>query len=411
MQALAGATRRFREHRAARHDAIRRETEREIEETLRAAGAAHADETRGALLEQARVLDRRRDWHAGRARGQRDRFERVAACGEGQARATCHACGDEHDLPVRCDVWRVCVSCRAKAALERRARFGRGRVRALRVAQRTGRLSRFRRGRWTEKHMTLTVPHVVGATDRETVRLRIDLGFAAWRLFTIALRKHWLEHAAAAHVAGGLKKSEALARARAERARSPERFYRFFEWTPGHDQLGHPHFHVWMLCGWIRPSVDRVDVGRVFAPGGGALRGRADCRRASDHTRAAEWMRELVKLRDAVKLSRLELEGRAGEDLVEYADGWTIVDASNGGRVADEVLGALYEALESRRVSQASLGLLDGRELAVCGQCGERGTLVVRLLPVTVLTTPAANANACTSGERGPPGTYAATTA
>ncbi len=165
VQSLAVTTRRFREHRAARHDAIRRETEREIEATLRAAGEAHAEETRAALHEQARALDRRRDWHAGRARGQGDRFERVAACGEGKARATCHACGDEHDLPVRCDVWRVCVSCRAKAAIERRARFGRGRVRALRVAHRTGRLSRFRRGRWTEKHMTLTVPHVVGATD------------------------------------------------------------------------------------------------------------------------------------------------------------------------------------------------------------------------------------------------------
>jgi hypothetical protein len=403
VQALAAATHRFREHRAARHDAIRRETEREIEATLRAAGDAHADETREALFEQARALDRRRDWHAGRARGQRDRFERVAACGEGKARATCHACGDEHDLPVRCDVWRVCVSCRAKAALERRARFGRGRARALRVAQRTGRLSRFRRGRWTEKHMTLTVPHVVGATDRETVRLRIDLGFAAWRLFTIALRKHWLERAAAGHVAGGMKKSEALTRARAEHARSPERFYRFFEWTPGHDQLGHPHFHVWMLCGWIDHRWIASTWGACLRRAGACFEGEAIVDVRQIRTRAGEWMRELVKLRDAVKLSRLELEGRGGEDLVEYADGWTIVDASNGGRVADEVLGALYEALESRRVSQASLGLLDGRELAECDQCGERGTLVVRLLPPAVMLASPANANAYPWAERGPP--------
>jgi hypothetical protein len=189
VQALAAATSRFREYRAARHDAIRRDTEKEIVDTVRAAGEAYAAETREGLYERARALDRRRDWHASRARGQRDRFERVAACGEGKARATCHACGDEHELPVRCDVWRVCVSCRAKAALERRARFGRGRAKALRIAHRTGRLSRFRPGRWTEKHMTLTVPQVVGATDRATVRLRIDLGFSAWLLFTLALRK------------------------------------------------------------------------------------------------------------------------------------------------------------------------------------------------------------------------------
>jgi hypothetical protein len=92
-------------------------------------------------------------------------------------------------------------------------------------------------------------------------------------------------------------------------------------------------------------------------------------------------MRELAKLRDAIKLSRLELDGRGGEDVVEYADGWTIVDVSTGGRVSDDVLGALYEALESRRVSQASLRLLPRHEAAICGQCGERGTLVVRLLP------------------------------
>lgn len=401
--ALAETTRRFRELRAARHDAIRRETESEIVSTLRATGEARADETRAELVEYARALDRRRDWHAARARGQRDRFERVAACGEGKARATCHACGDEHDLPVRCDVWRVCVSCRAKAAIERRARFGRGRAKALRVAHRTGRLSRFRRGRWSEKHMTLTVPHVVGATDRATVRLRIDLGFAAWRLFTIALRKYWLAHAVAAYVAGGMNRREALGRVHAERAISPERFYRFFEWTPGHDLCGHPHFHVWMLCGWI-------EHGWIARTWGACLR-RAGCSFEGDpivdvraiRTRPGEWMRELVKLRDAVKLSRLELAGRGGEDLVEYADGWTIVDASAGGRVSAEVLGALYEALESRRVSQASLGLLDGRELAVCGHCGERGTLVVRLLPTVVFATPAANDSPPPSMERGPP--------
>jgi hypothetical protein len=403
VQALAEATKRFREYRAARHDAIRRGTEKEIDETLRAAGAVHAEETRAELLEHARALDRRRDWHAGRARGQRDRFERVAACGEGKARATCHACGDEHDLPVRCDVWRVCVSCRAKAAIERRARFGRGRARALRVAQRTGRLSRFRRGRWTEKHMTLTVPHVVGATERETVRLRIDVGFAAWRFFTIALRKHWLERAAAVHVARGMNQREALARARAERAQSPERFYRFFEWTPGHDQLGHPHFHVWMLCGWVDQGWIASTWGTCLRRAGASFDGEPIVDVRQIRTRAGEWMRELVKLREAVKLSRLELEGRGGEDLVEYADGWTIVDASNGGRVPDEVLGALYEALESRRVSQASLGLLEGRELAVCAACGERGMLVVRLLPLETMASPVANANADPLEERGPP--------
>jgi hypothetical protein len=43
-----------------------------------------------------------------------------------------------------------------------------------------------------------------------------------------------------------------------------------------------------------------------------------------------------------------------------------------------EVLGALNESFESKRVSQGSLHLLPGREPAACGQCGERRTLEVR---------------------------------
>jgi hypothetical protein len=381
LQALATKTLRFREQRAARHDARGRDAERDIEETLRALENVCSDEARAQLEQHVRDLDRRRDWHTTRARGQRDRFDRVAGCGEGKARATCHTCGDGHDLPVRCDIWRVCMSCRANAAYERRARFGRGRATALRIAHRTG---RFRgRGRWTEKHMTLTVPHVMGATAHETVRLRVDAGFRAWRLFSLALGKRWRKQAAAAYLAGGMKEGEAIARARSELAASPARFYRFFEWTPGEDLLGHPHFHIWMLCGWI----DHDWIAKTW----GACLRRAGCALDRDpivdirRIRTRAWMREIVKTRDAVKLSRLELEGRGGEDVVQYADGWTIVDAANGGRVPDDVLGALYEALESRRVSQPSLGLLDARELATCRACGEQGTLVVQLLPAAMV--------------------------
>jgi hypothetical protein len=65
--------------------------------------------------------------------------------------------------------------------------------------------------------------------------------------------------------------------------------------------LGHPHFHVWLLCGWI----DHAWIARAW----GACLRRAGCRFEGEvivdvrriRTRAREWMRELVKMRDAVK--------------------------------------------------------------------------------------------------------------
>ena len=66
-----------------------------------------------------------------------------------------------------------------------------------------------------------------------------------------------------------------------------------------------------------------------------------------------------------------------------------------------EVLGALNESFESKRVSQGSLHLLPGREPAACGQCGERRTLEVRLrLPAGFLAI--ANANSLEAAVRGP---------
>ena len=391
---LGIATRAFRELRAQAHDSRRREADQKLKETLsfverRKAEKQSWGETEDSpdaaiadLHNEARRIEARRDWHANRARGHRDRFERVSACGSGRARAKCEECGAEHELPVRCDVWRVCLGCRAQSAIERRARFGRGRVAAVRRSGRAGLFSSRRRGgRWSEKHMTLTIPHLDVDGDAETVRHRVSSIFEAWRRFTISLRKHWLGQRISVLLGLGLKRSEARARARVEQRIAPERYYRFFEWTPGHDLKGHPHFHVWMLC----PFLDRDWVSSTWAA---SLRGVGCALEVSPivdvreiRTRPNEMARELLKTKDAIKLSRLEIVGRAGQDLIEYADGWTIVDAVASGRVPVPLLAALYEALEARRVSQASLGLLSPHELAICAECGEQGAMVVRMLP------------------------------
>jgi hypothetical protein len=391
---LGIATRAFREVCARKHDTLRRAADDQLKTTLafveqrkaeRQSWGETADSPDDAIADlhhEARRIEARRDWHANRARGHRDRFERVRACGSGKARAHCEECGAEHDLPVRCDVWRVCLGCRAQSAIERRARFGRGRAAAVRRTSRAGLFSPRRRGgRWSEKHMTLTIPHLHVEGDAATVHHRVSSIFDAWRSFTISLRKHWLVQRVSALLGLGLKRAEARARAKAEQRLAPERYYRFFEWTPGSDLQGHPHFHVWLLC----PFLDHAWVARTW---GNALRGVGvafeddpivDVREV--RTRPNEMARELLKTKEAIKLSRLETSGRGGQVIVEYADGWTIVDVVESGRVPVSLIAALYEALEARRVSQASLGLLAPHELAICGECGEQGAMVIRMLP------------------------------
>jgi hypothetical protein len=229
--------------------------------------------------------------------------------------------------------------------------------------------------------MTLTIPHLDVEGDAATVRHRVSLIFEAWRLFTISLRKYWFAQRVSVLRGLGLKQGEARARTKAEKRIAPERYYRFFEWTPGHDLKGHPHFHVWLLC----PFLDRDWVSSTWAASlrgvGAVLEGNPIVDVREIRTRPNEMARELLKTKEAIKLSRLEIVGRAGQDLIEYADGWTIVDAVASGRVPVPLLAALYEALEARRVSQASLGLLAPHELAICGECGEQGAMVIRMLP------------------------------
>lgn len=347
---------------------------------------------RGAT--DARTVDALRDavssrrWHLARARGQRERFAKVRGCGARVMVAACKSCGTERK-PVHeaCGVRRVCPRCDVAGASERRARFGRARGRVLVDAHRYGLFRKVRRGgAYSEKMLTLTVPHfgiedasgVVRAESRDTLHARISAAFRAWPVFLRRLNR-WFKGAGAEFVA----------------------LHRSFEWTPGKDGEGHPHFHVWLWCPF-------VDVWLIRAWWAEALRSvgwrvdvddedrdviRVDLRRLRSVNVAA--VRELMKggRRSALTLSRVEFasakdadawrafmrgawrDGASGPgmDAFSYAEGWTIGDVKG---CAADVVARLYMALEGRRLTQASSGFFVDDEPAACECCGASFFLV-----------------------------------
>jgi len=335
-----------------------------------------------------------REWHEGRKEGQRFRFDRVRACGTRFLVAGCGVCGtDRHGIPEGCGVRRVCKRCDVAGAIGRRARFGRARGRAFVHGHRYGLSRRNRRGgRYSEKMLTLTIPHALRADATGIVKeaadgffmndvaARVIAAFEAWPRFLKKLNRHWRSlGSAASHVV----------------------YHRAFEWTPGRsDNHGHPHFHVYL---WS-PFVDRLlirawwaealrEVGWPVAEdedGNPKLSTRIQMLRSN----GVSEVRELIKggQRGALTLSRLAFvdgaEGvnlrrgfRKGEpvgpgvDAFKYAEGWTLGDVED---CSDDVRAQLYKVLEARRLTQASRGFFLEEDPVSCACCGAQGMFRVR---------------------------------
>lgn len=294
-------------------------------------------------------------WHLGRAKGQGRRFSDVRTCGEGGG-AIVRECGGSSTFCHACRIGRVCVSCRAHMAMQRRARFGRGRVHALENARREG---LFRRGRvlnapgggtWAERHLTLTAPHSMSAGDA------IRAMFIAWREFSKAFSR-WTRSKPYRAIHGYNR---------------PD-FWRAFEWTPGSDGLGHPHFHVWMLSPFL--PVDKVRDWWTLALRKAGFAGVIDRREAKRQgvppsfaridlrmirTPSGDFGRELFKRENAIRMSELHVQREGGEIVQAYADGWTLTEVykpKHGGknvRIDPELAARVYEGLEARRLAQSS---------------------------------------------------------
>jgi hypothetical protein len=346
-------------------------------------------------------------WHEGRARGQRERFMSLAHCGVGRVRITCRKCGKSHETPQHCGVNRLCAGCQARRTQRRRARFLRARQELIRTK---------RPQHWTEKHITITIPHRTIGTDAETVRDRVETLFRVWRRWTLSLQAH-------------------IRRTVPERHRRQVSWYRVFEWTPGADMLGHPHAHAWFLGPWIpiedwargprgraiqlaepasmaptsRPpprleTAPRLRLRRTgISPGvaandGGTrhkvhpgarswLRSALAAEGINEQTprlqiaglelAAADHMREIIK-HDGTKLTVRDTRIRAtttarARALAQYFEPWSIVAVADSGRVPETTIAELYKALEGHRLSQGSSGFLARakREPMEC-PCGSR---------------------------------------
>ena len=386
--------------------------------TLRAAAAMGTPrrvvEPDAAALLRAAVGSQR--WHDQRARGQEARFAKLAHCGARLRVARCGWCNEDgKQVPDGCGVGRLCGRCAVLAAKRRRARFGRARGRVIVAAKRQGLTRQHRRGgRYTEKMLTLTVPHVT----REGLEARalVLAGEACSATLTHRERKRAAARAKAARALAELgtvkARVELLWRAwpRFRRAlvehleirgeHTWTKLHRAFEWTPGGDALGHPHFHLWMWCPyldaralaalWTEAILDAG--GEVPRTADGMARIQIQIFRTFDGN-AAE---ELLKggKREALTLSRLyhgetspdratsgraHPRGHGPESAFDYADGWTLADVFNS-TATPETIAALYEVLEGKRLTQASAGFFGQDEPASCPCCTGQGQFRVRFM-------------------------------
>lgn len=314
-------------------------------------------------------------WHVSRGRGSLERFPRVRDCGlkktnsrRNKAIATCtRSCGLIRKIDLGCCVGRLCLECRAAAATFRKQRLLEAQNRIMKRLRRSGLASKYRGDdRWGAKFFTLTAPHcsvedIAGMRElcesrgigelAMTVAARVLLVREAWRYFSIELQK-WAK----------LEVEHVRHRARVA-------WYRAFEWTPGGDEHGHPHFHVWIVCPYLPQELVREWWGHALERAG--LHGASRRSLVVDIRDWTQPIHELVKGAKAIKGQR--------PDVAQYIEGWSIVDTINGSRIGPEVAARLYEALDGARLVQTSTRFL-ARLVDLCPSCGCHGSTDVRIV-------------------------------
>lgn len=359
-----------------------------VQETAREYRAARHE----GDAEVMRAAERRGEWHARRARGQIERFRRVRGCGERSLVVTCGRCGDRGEpIAESCGVRRLCPRCSGRFAIRSRARFGHARARLAEAARAEGKDYKWRHGgRWGEKMLTLTLPHFERdpapmlfpgsahcsrwAAYPTTTEARVAAAFEAWRLFSRKLQAWARSH-----------KHHGIA------------WLRSFEWTPGDDGLGHPHFHVWLFAPFLPrraehrcsscgqrgcAPVDRWwaealrEVGVPVQGAGADVRVKLQTFEPLSRDVVAEVLKGGV--RQALAASRLGVAGYGPTDAVDYAAGWSMTVESEG--CPAHVVAALYRALEGRRLNQASRGFFEADAPAQCECCGSSGWFHVELV-------------------------------
>lgn len=278
-------------------------------------------------------------WHRARVEGQEKRFERIAECGAVRWMLERHDGQGTTARPLksRCDCWRICRGCldRRKWKLSTGIMQQRERAFALHARQRA-RWYGGAEGRWSERLLTLTVPH--GDSPGSDARMLTR----GWRELSRRIARHMREDRGAAV--------------------SPV-WVRAMEVAPS-QAGGHAHLHVW----WFGPFIDhawlRATWGAILERMGAkvprvvyseALRKSVDKRfKVWVRTRRGQHGRSLPTVPWPV------VDVRSGRDAgaAQYAQKVGVVlYVSKGAKEATERLHPLhaatvYEALESARCVQ-----------------------------------------------------------
>jgi len=353
-----------------------------------------------AIAEQERDAMASARWYEGRAGAQIPRFDTIRACGSRVLHVGCRPCGQElcAPIPCRCGVVRVCEACADAIALKREKRIAAARAAAILKADDRGlfHAGRAGLGAWSEKMLTLTVPHieleaveagseVAGETTgyglHTTIAARIAALRLAWPRFMRSLRRFITKHE-------GKTNAKAF------------RYFRFLEWTRGHDGQGHPHFHVYllspfldqrMIAGMWARALDAVGVGPSIPLSCGRCASGEGCPLAELDAKGApkpsphvivdirrlygyqpQQLRELIK-----RGERTAIECRLGplqcaDQVTQYANGWTMADAFDelGDAQMVDAKRDVYIALEGRRMAQGARGFLLPLPSPSCSWCG-----------------------------------------
>jgi hypothetical protein len=426
------ATRKFRLAQAGRHAARSKLARREASRLKRRLKKGlpeemdkiHPEARRFLLAElQQRAVDHEStaSWHAGRARGQRERFFDLQRCGDGWADITCKCCEKENAKDggnrgrrrrkVGCSVNRACVACRDRRANHRRAIFWRARADVLDECRSRGLLRNKRRGgRWSEKDFTLTLPDAA-ITGKYATERRIKILFKAWRTFTRRMSRHFRERP---HMP-----FDALTR-----KRLAPWWHAAFEITPGADGFGHAHWHVWFVGPWIRQDDIRKWWAEALRKEGIGVAAEDLIKPVLREVRCHSIVSEVYKGSERIKLVPKETKNKRGaarrrqaEDSdqrphhVDYIEGWSISTVGKKGKpnMSANTQARVYMALEKRRTVRCTRGfLMRGYKANACPACGNAWFVtnaatgeVVPAMQATVTTWRSPRWEA--PAERGPP--------
>lgn len=329
-------------------------------------------------------------WHMQRARGTRERFERMADCQQVEAiDIKCERCGHSATRGARCRTALVCLSCRGKISYEKRAKLSVNRAVAIDLCATRGLFLNRPGGRWSEKLVTLTCPHF---PELDVVE-RVELVKRSWGYFSRELNR-WL------------KLHPDASRFKDRQGNGLARWYRNLEWTTGHElkversfgdgsSYGHPHVHLWFLGPWLPGAAAKDDPRdnvirnlwrnalRLGAQHFPALKGKVGPKRYRRWALSEPWEFREMKGLDAVVVDVRAC--RPGKESLREVIKYLFKDTVRGDKLlAPEIWAKVYEAFDGARTTQGSRGLmtLAAKERALSGFLEDPKTGEVR--PVEV---------------------------